>query len=153
MILTSSKSHNTGFSLVEILVGVVILSLSIMTLGAALRQAFYWQNKQKSYEHLYITASSIVNEVVSTQINEYPEESDSAKGTLNGISYEWTCKPFLAANNFEFSFDKPQQSGNNGYFRVVLQKCSLNLNKAGLGHKLEFYRTQYCCPLDVSDAP
>ncbi|MBL4902433.1 prepilin-type N-terminal cleavage/methylation domain-containing protein [Desulfocapsa sp. AH-315-G09] len=142
-----------GFSLVEILIGVVVLSIAIMTLAAALRQAFQWQFRQGMYEEILITGSSIINEIVSDQIEKDVEQSQTEGGTLNGFSYTWTCNPFLADNNYEFSQDNPLNSGNTGFFRVVLQHCTLNISKNRMSREFEFYRTQYCCPINVNDVP
>lgn len=145
--------ESNGFSLVEILIGVVILSLAIMTLSAALRHAFHWQQKQYVYQNLYITASSLLNEMMSEQVNEAPEQESFTTGHLNDFEYKRNCKPFLVNRNSNFSIETPGKGSNNGFFTVVLQQCTLVLQGSGKKRQFVFYRTQYCCPLDAEDAP
>lgn len=144
--MNSHRVAPNGFTLVEILVGILILSLAIMTFSAALRQAYHWQWRQRSYERMYMTANSIIDELMSIETDRNLSESHSGSGNMNGIDYTWRCRSFISSKNFSFSSENPSLSGTTGRFQITLQKCSLSLTSAGSKRKFSFSRTLYCCP-------
>lgn len=149
--MKSKSDSQKGFTLVEILVGILILSLAIMTFSAALRQAYQWKLRQRSYERVYMAANSIIDELVSVETDKDVTGSQTGTGKMNGIEYTWRCRPFVSNKNFSFSSEDPTQSGNNGRFQVTLQKCTLALTGEDSKRMFTFFRTLFCCPEEDSD--
>ncbi len=150
--ILNRMEKNKGFSLIEVLVGIVMLSLAVMTMSGALRQLYQWKYKQAAYENLYETVDSLLDLVTGTLVLADVEAVDKGEGTLNGLGYSYRCQPLTVTSNYNYS-DDPSQSGNNGFFRVALQECSLTLKGDQLDRSFTFYRTVYCCPSEERDNP
>lgn len=140
--------QSKGFTLIEILVGMLVISLAIMCFSAALRQVFLWQHKQKKYEDVYITAQSLINKIVSVDHSENSRTDQIEEGKINGLDYSLKCTPIQTKKNYLFSAEIGS-SGNSGYYDVTLQQCTLALNSQELGKEFSFYRTQFCCLIDT----
>ncbi len=133
----------SGFTLIEILIGVMLLSLAILTFSATLSQTYRWQIKQENYELINITANTLINTIVSAPEKSTSDDLESERGELNNIQYQWQCSPVLTGRNSEISSDVGSLQENTGKYNVFLERCILRLEMKLYKKKLQFFRSRY----------
>lgn len=134
-----------GFTLIEILVGVLILSLAISAFSAALSHSYRWQNRQRDYEILSVTGASIVNSLVASPRREPQENRTSGRGELNEVGYSWRCATVLSAFNViqTGGLEAGGVGRTLGNYRTFLEECTIELRWQGATETLQFYRSRY----------
>ena len=124
--------RNYGFSLIEVLVATILLTMSILVSTIAYKQYISAFEKQKKIERIYITALSLLNMVKKSNITPFYKKS----GRLNGFAYKITAKRVVAKRNYEYFSIHP---GNKGRFLVSLYKINLLIGD----REFVFFKTQY----------
>lgn len=141
--MTCCDKNNLGFTLIEVLVGVLILSLAILAMTAGLRQAYSWKVKQEAYEIISISTTSLVKRILA-----YPEVKEENNvlpdnGTFNQVTYSYECSQVTKGNNTVMSADVNLKEASLGKYEMFLDICSLQVDYKKYNRKVDFYRTRY----------
>jgi len=127
-----------GFTLVEVIVALVVLSSAIISFGAAFNMYTKAQFKHEHYQDVYITAVSLKNAIETKSLLDEPQ----GDGQLNGFQYFFKSEKIKSAQNYVHPMD-PAPGGNIGPFEIVLYKVNLKLRKQQWNREFSFYVTQY----------
>ena len=123
-----------AFTLVEVLIAVLILSISILSMTAAFKQFFSYKEKLNKYQNLYLTVLSLVDEISKTNLEKKP----IGRGEINGLRYSYEAKLVQKNRNFIYGETK-EISGNRGNFELKLYKVTLHVGN----QTFNFYVTRY----------
>jgi len=123
-----------AFTLVEVLIATLILSVSILSMSAAFKQFFSYREKFNKYQTLYITTLSLVDKISTESLEKRP----AGEGKINGLNYRYEASLVLRNRNFVYG-ESEQISGNKGNFEIQLYRVTLYVeNKV-----FNFYVTRY----------
>jgi len=76
---------NKGFTLIEMLVAIWIISMVIVLMSFALKQFFMYKEKLEKYKHMYITTISLVDKLMAEPLLK----KRLYKGSINQINYKY----------------------------------------------------------------
>ncbi len=127
---------NKGFTLIEVLLSLIILTVAIVSVNAAFKQFVEYKSKMEKYKNIYMTTLSIKDMIESKELkNGYTET-----GELNGLKYKYSVELIASKRNVTSSEDiENQEQLEEGSFEVYLYKITLHIDNK----KYEFYKTQY----------
>jgi len=124
---------NKGFTLIEMLVAIWIISMVIVLMSFALKQFFMYKEKLEKYKHMYITTISLVDKLMAEPLLK----KRLYKGSINQINYKYEVKIIEKKRNF-LEIDEFGKK-LTGKFDIFLLKIILTID----GKKYEFYKTEY----------
>jgi type II secretory pathway pseudopilin PulG len=130
----SSEMNRKAFTLVEVLIATLILSISILSISAALKQFFLYKEKLTKYQNLYFTTLSLIDRISAENLTRKP----TGEGYINGLHFHYVAEIVSKNRNFMYG-ETEKTSGNKGNFEILLYKVKLYI-----GNKMfNFYVTQY----------
>ena len=128
------KHTNSGFTLIEVLVAMLLLTMAILTVNAAFKQFVDYQDKMTRYEKIYTTVLSLRNQLSVASLASGEETS----GTLNGLDYKYTVTLVDQRENFNARQVFEQKEAVGGFelnlFDIVL---------VADGHTFEFFQARF----------
>ena len=125
---------NRGFSLIELLIALIIITSAIITLNSIYKQYSSLRQKQSKYELIYISVLSLKDKLESIDLSR----TFILNGTINGLKYTAKVKRVAQRRSFTFDFKKDIW-GNFGKFSMTMYKITINM----VGKQFEFYETQF----------
>ncbi len=138
----SRRMNSKGFTLIEVLIGVVLLSLAVLAYSAALRQAYSWKNKQQSYEAIGLMSVALVERLTGSPQNRNDILPQS--GRYNNGDYSYRCEIVDSGRNHVMNMGMESQGGGDeGKYRVLLEECTLTVEYGEYLKKIIFYRTGF----------
>jgi len=128
------KHTNSGFTLIEVLVAMLLLTMAILTVNAAFKQFVDYQDKMARYEKIYTTVLSLRDQLSTVPLVPGGEKS----GTLNGLDFQYTVTQVDRRENFNARQAFQQEETIDGFeldlFRIVL---------IADGHTFDFFQTRF----------
>ncbi len=124
---------NSGFTLIEVLLSLIILTVAIVTINIAFKQFTTYKIKFDKYKKIYRTTLSIKDMIETKELVDGLKEY----GELNGLHYQYSVK--LVNKNRNFEEGEASIGSNIGDFEIYLFKITLLVE----GRKYEFYETRY----------
>ena len=124
---------NKGFTLIEVLLSLIILTVAIVSVNAAFKQFVTYKEKFNKYKRIYRTTLSIKDMIDNKEL----VDGDTYYGELNGMKYEYTVH--LVRKNRNFEEGEVSRGGNTGDFEIYLFRVDLDVE----GKKYSFYETKF----------
>lgn len=113
-----------GFTLLEVLVAVVILSFSLVALFRLFSQGLDSLGRVNSYQGLLVTLSNIVEDL--DRVHDF-ETRKEGRGQSGDLSYAWRAEPEAAPELMSL------RSGTVGYYRIGLYRITVRVERPGAG--------------------
>ena len=123
-----------GFTLIEVLVAMLLLSMAILTVNAAFKQFVDYQDKMTRYEKIYTTVLSLRDQLSTIPLVPGEEK----QGTVNGLDYQYKVTQIDRRRNFKVG-ELSQKDSAVAYFELNLFKIVLVTD----GHTFEFLQTRF----------
>jgi len=130
---TTTHAAN-GFTLIEVLVAMLLLTIAVLTVNAAFKQFVGYQDKMSHYEKIYTTVLSLRDELSTVPLVSGEEK----RGEMNGLDYQYKVTLIDRRKNFDPRQLFEQEEVANS-FELSLFKIAL---VAG-GHNFEFLQTRF----------
>ena len=134
MLRKTTTSHaNKGFTIIEVLVSLIILTSVIATLNAAFK---IYQSRflsMERYENGYTNTLSIKDKLAAEDLGQRPEGT----GEINGSEYSYSATLVDSRRTFYMDTDSGAV-GNVGPVNAYLYKVEVSVN----GVDSEFYKMQ-----------
>jgi len=124
---------NKGFTLIEVLLSLIILTVAIVSVNAAFKQFVNYKQKLEKYKKIYRTTLAIKDYIESKELVDGVTEY----GELNGMKYSYSVK--LVSKNRNFEEGEASRGGNTGDYELYLFKVTLDVE----GRIYQFYETRY----------
>ncbi|HIE59667.1 MAG TPA: prepilin-type N-terminal cleavage/methylation domain-containing protein [Hydrogenothermaceae bacterium] len=107
---------NKAFSLIEVLIATLILSVSIMVISATLKQFFVYKNKLNKYQLIYTTTMSLIDKISLENLLKNP----SSQGKLNGLKYKYKATIIERKTNaFSYISENLENQMQTGSFEIM----------------------------------
>jgi prepilin-type N-terminal cleavage/methylation domain-containing protein len=131
------KKNNSGFTLIEVLLSLIILTVAIVTINAAFKQFVEYKAKMEKYKNIYLTTLSIKDMIETKELSNGLSEA----GELNGLKYKYSVKLVAKGKNTVSSEDVESKgkTAEGGSFEIFLYKITLEVEN----RKYEFFKLQY----------
>ncbi len=131
------KKNNSGFTLIEVLLSLIILTVAIVTINAAFKQFVEYKAKMEKYKNIYLTTLSIKDMIETKELSNGLSEA----GELNGLKYKYSVKLVAKGKNTVSSEDVESRgkTAEGGSFEIFLYKITLEVEN----RKYEFFKLQY----------
>lgn len=131
------KKNNSGFTLIEVLLSLIILTVAIVTINAAFKQFVEYKAKMEKYKNIYLTTLSIKDMIETKELSNGLSEA----GELNGLKYKYSVKLVAKGKNTVSSEDIESRgkTAEGGSFEIFLYKITLEVEN----RKYEFFKLQY----------
>jgi prepilin-type N-terminal cleavage/methylation domain-containing protein len=107
-----------GFTLLEVLVAIVIISSSIITVFQVFSLGFKNISKIYAYEGMYLALTNILEEI--DLVSDF-ETNRERRGTAGGYEYEWRATPSSLRQRMTGAED------NFGPYEVILYRIDLRV--------------------------
>jgi len=126
-----------GFTLLEVLVAIVIVSSAIIGVFQIFSLGFGTLSKLHLYEDMYLTSTNLLEDI--NQISDF-EINKGKRGTAGGFTYEWQAVPAFPPKRMTI------YGGEYGPYAIIFYKVTLRVYwnlKGGTDNYREFifYRT------------
>ena len=118
-----------GYTLLEVLVSLVILSTAMVAVYQVFFQGFGDLEKLHRYQDLYLAANKLVHEI--ELIDNFKVNRES-RGAIGNFTYEWTAVPQGPEQNM------PGFEGLPSPFVLGLYKIVIKISDAGKTRQREF---------------
>jgi len=128
------KHTDNGFTLIEVLVAMLLLTMAILTVNAAFKQFVDYQDKMTRYEKIYTTVLSLRDQLSTVPLVPGGEK----RGTVNGLDYQYKVTQVDRRKNFNPRQIFEQDAAGIG-FELSLFKIVLVAD----GHTFEFFQTRF----------
>jgi prepilin-type N-terminal cleavage/methylation domain-containing protein len=131
-----------GFTLLEVLVAIVIVSSTIIAVFQIFSLGFETLSKLHMYENMYLSLTNLLEDI--NGINDF-ETNKEKRGTAGGFTYEWHASPASPAQRITMV------GGEYGPYDIILYKILLRVyfsSKSGSNNDREFtfYKTGWHLP-------
>lgn len=128
-----SRHTDNGFTLIEVLIAMLFLTMATLTVNAAFKQFVGYQDKMSHYEKIYTTVLTLRDQLSLAPLVPGQERG----GILNDLEYQYTVKQIDQRDRFKTGLDSEQENtvGGSGLslFKIIL---------VADGHTFEFLQTR-----------
>ncbi len=126
--------NNRGFTLIEVLLSLIILTVAVVSINAAFKQFTVYKSRFNKYKNIYMTTLSIKDLIESKKLSN----NMTGSGKLNGLKYKYRVS-LVAKGNTVSTDEESQGSIGKGNFELYLYKIDLQVENK----KYSFYKTEY----------
>ncbi len=126
--------NNKGFTLIEVLLSLIILTVAITSINIAFKQFTTYKQRVDKYKNIYLTTLSIKDMIESKNLSD----GLAGSGELNGLKYSYTVKLIDKGANIT-GYSEETKTIEEGSFEVYLYKINLKVEN----REYSFYKTQY----------
>jgi len=117
-------SGEKGFTLIEILVASVILTMAISIATISYREYVLSLNTQRKYENIYVSVLTLANKMEEKKLNGIGFFTE--KGKINGINYVIKARRVAAKRNYRINVDDARRIG---VFYIYLYRIEIKIDE------------------------
>lgn len=128
----------SGFTLIEVLVGLLVLVGGIVSISSAMKAYTDARQRQDLYQEFYMTGLSLMSRLRAMDL----EDNLQGTGRINDFEYHYKARQIASAKNFVWDA-LSGTGGNTGSFALRLLAVEVVLDRRNFSRSFQFYVARY----------